>query len=273
MMGNLLAILLWILMAFLPAEKYYVTFIKGTVLLERTKKQVKIGDALEPEDKLVFSDKNAKISCISPSKGRFDISALSAKAGSKGELLAVLRSSLIPATGTYHLSTRSLSDQNVDPEAYFKTGTDDRFLIVENEWIPVNDIYSTKGGNFFFLQYTINGKTVLKKLPKQENAIAFNKSLFVDESGGILNSDNYVNTMLCFQESTNGVPKSKTVAKFIPVIVDKAEILAELAVLRNNLQNLYPNNEKAVKTELYAHLAANYGTINQNLFEDLMHSK
>lgn len=268
-MGKLLTILLLISMVAKPVEKYYVTFVKGTIVLDRTKKAVKIGDALDPQDKLVFGDKTAKLSCISPSKGRFDINAQSVKAGNKGELFAVLQSSLVPATGTYHLSTRSLAEPTVNPETYFKTDTDDHFLIVENEWIPINDQYSVKGGNFFFIQYSINGKTVLKKLPAQGNAIAFNKGIFINESGAVLNSDSYVSTMLCFQEVTSGSPKSKVVAKFTPVVVDKAEIVSELGVLRNNLQQLYPNNNNAVKKELYAHLAANYGTVNPNLFEVL----
>ncbi|SMO44492.1 hypothetical protein [Solitalea koreensis] len=269
MIGKLLTVFLLISTVMItPGEKYYVTFIKGNVLLERTKKQVKIGDRLNQEDKLVFGDKTAKVSCISPGKGRFDISAQTLKPDAQGELLAVLRSTLVPAAGTYHLSTRSLSDQNDDPENYFKIGDNDHFLILENEMIPIDPKYLIGGVNFFFVQYTVNGKTILKKVSSQGNSITFNKNLFIDEKGKALDPDKYVNTLLCFQESVNGSSKSKIIAKFTPVVVSKEELLAEISVLKTNLINL--KNVPAVKNEIYAHLTANYGTVNISLFESLV---
>ena len=54
---------------------------KGNVQLERSRKNVKVGDVLTANEKLIITDKAAKVSCISHGKGRFDINAQAIKAG------------------------------------------------------------------------------------------------------------------------------------------------------------------------------------------------
>jgi hypothetical protein len=186
----IIAFLVFITLAFTQADKYYVTFVKGNVQLERSRKNVKVGDVLTANDKLIFTDKAAKVSCISPGKGRFDISAQAVKAGAKGELLAVLKSSLVPASGTYHLSTRSIMFEGYDPATYFTSGeTQGRILLIRDEPLIIKPAYKLDSGNFFFIQYTVNGKTTLHKVEHNEKGIVLSDKLFITGTGALVESE------------------------------------------------------------------------------------
>ena len=167
-----IALLLFANITFAQSEKYYVTFIKGQAKIKKTSKPIKIGDILLPTDAIVFKDQTGKVSCISPGKGRFDITAQKTKAAPNGELLAVLKSNLLPATTTYHLSTRSLTFDGYDPKAYFQSpATNNRILLISNETLPIIPSYKLDEQNFFFIQYTLNGKPITKRIDQNEKGL------------------------------------------------------------------------------------------------------
>jgi hypothetical protein len=250
-MRALLAIVFVVCSAFFQAEKYYVTFVKGTVKLQRTKANIKVGDALQPADKLIFEDKDAKISCISPGKGRFDLGAAQVKPAAGGEMLAVLKSSLVPAAGSYHLSTRSLMLEGYDPKTYFSSAeTNDRILLIKDEVLPIASSYKRNADNFFFLQYTAGGKTVTKKLKQNETGITFNDDAFAE---GVP-----AKVMLCYQSVAMGKPASSVIAEFSPVPATKEELKQQVELIK---QNTGTADKKSLSKEVTAHLFANYGKL------------
>ncbi|MEO6150055.1 MAG: hypothetical protein ABIN95_02555 [Mucilaginibacter sp.] len=237
-----------------PVEKYYVTFIKGEVLLERTKKPVKVGDALNPDDKLVFKDKTGRVSCISPGKGRFDITAQSVKPGKGGELLAILKASLVPATGTYHLSTRSILSEGYDPVTYFSSeATHDRILLISDEPLPIKPSYVLDAGNFFFIQFTENGKPVTRKVPYTQHGLVFSEKLFLTSAGIVAER-----VTLGYQSNTDGERKSSAVAVFSPVTAGKEEIIQQVKLISDITGT---TDKKKQKAEIIDHLFENYGKI------------
>lgn len=248
------AVLMWVLIvAMAPAEKYYVTFVKGKVVLERGRKPVKVGDALNPDDKLIFLDQQARISCISPGKGRFDINPKAQKTSVNGELLAVLKSSLIPASGTYHLSTRSLFFEGYDPKTYFRSAeTGNRILLITGEKLSIAPSYKLDASNFFFLQYKNNGKNEVRKVPHQSNELLFSPDLI---TGG--SDDGKV--MLCYQSNTGNSPRSTVVAEFLPVFSSKEEIQEQVKLITSFSAN--PGDKKQLKAEITSHLYSNYGKL------------
>ncbi len=239
------------LCSFFQNEKYYVTFVKGTVKLQRNRSPVKIGDALGPTDQLIFVGKDAKVSCISPGKGRFDLSAGSAKTTPDGEALATLKNALIPAPGSYHLSTRALGSTEYDPKSYFRCAeTGDRICLVTDEPLAITSDYKRDSQNFFFLQYTINGKTLARKVKQNASGITFTDDLFPE---GIPSK-----AMLCYQSISAGRPVSSIIAEFQPAMVSKSTLKQELEVIAHN-SGL--SDQKILKQELAAHVYANYGKI------------
>ena len=246
-------------LSFVDGEKYYVTFVKGAITLKKTGKPIKVGDVLQPTDAFVFKEQTAKLSCISPGKGRFDINAQNTKANSGGELLAVLKSSLVPATNTYHLSSRSLMMEGYDPKTYFQsTETDNRILLLLDEVLPISSSYKIDGVNFFFVQYVSNGKTVTKKLDQDEKGLRFRDKIFGDEVPQ--------KVMLCYQAEISGKPKSSLVAEFKPITVTKGDLVNEIKVIISNSGT----NKKLIKETVAAHIFDNYGKLSQDQIDKLM---
>ena len=263
MTAKLLVVLFWISAAvILPAEKYYVTFVKGNVLVEKTRKPLKVGDALNPEDKLIFSDKSARVSFISPGKGRFDINPQAVKSGSKGELLAIVKSALIPASSTYHLSTRSLIFDGYDPRTYFtSSATHGRILLIKSEPLPINPSYKLDAVNFFFIQFTAEGKTITRKVDQNEKGIIFSDKLFLNPSGTVAEK-----VSLCYQTNISGTARSSVVAAFTPVLAAKEEIIGQIELMR---EMLGITDKKKLKTELSNHIFDNYGKAGEEVLNSM----
>ena len=263
-MGNLFVVFLWLTLTVAPVEKYYVTFVKGTVLLKKTGKPVKVGDALNPDDKLFFRDKTSKVSCISPGRGRFDISAQQVKADAGGELLAVLKSIMVPVASNYKLSTRSLMFEGYDPKTYFQSPeTGGRILLIKGEALPFSPSYKQDDKNFFFVQFNLNGKPFTRKVMHNANGVIFTDELF----NGISQASGTKKVMLCYQSVQHGTPRSSVVAEFVPVLASKAEIIEQVRLI-NQLSGI--TDKKKLNSETLAHLFDNYGKIGSGEVNKLM---
>lgn len=230
------------------AEKYYVTFVKGSVTIEKTKKAVKVGDALGPNDKLLFANIQSKVSCISPSKGRFDVSPKESSAGS-GELFAVLKSNLIPVTSKYSLSTRSVLFEGNDPTLYFNSPeTQNRILLIDNKPFLIKPSYKLDKLNFFFIQYSVNGTTLTRKIQQNNQELLFSSSTFENTPEMVV---------LCYQQDFNGKAKSYIIAKFIPVLATEEVLLEQINLIKKNSIA----DKKKLQSEISSHLFDNYGKI------------
>lgn len=255
----IVALIITSLFSFIQTEKYYVTFLKGTVKLQRTGKDVKIGDALTLADKLSFKDGSSKVSCISPGKGRFDIDSRNLKAAPGGEFLAALKSTLVRSSNTYQLSTRSLSDEGYDPVQYFRSDdTGNRIALVTDEELRINGSYPLDSQNFFFIQYALDGQTVTRKVDYSGNSIRFTNALLEKATEKII---------LGYQRSGGSGPVSRKIAEFIPVMVQKASLKEEIGVLARNLNS---SDKKTINTEITAHIYDNYGKMGQKEISDLI---
>jgi len=247
------------------AETYYVTFVKGAAKVAGAAKNIVVGDKLNDRDQLVFIDKAAKISCISPVKGRFDITADKSKQNGKKEWVAVLTDLLVPSYSGKQLSTRAIGEET-GAEVLFKSShPENKLLLIDDQWIDISTVTPLDKSNFFFLQYDVDGKTMVKKIPSKEHAIALSRSLLVGANGTVLAPDQVTNVALCSQHLQNGKPVSKVVSKFSPVFLSQAEFAGEVALLKTHLANLFQNNEK-LNNEIYNHFYGNYGFVNPSLF-------
>jgi hypothetical protein len=255
MKKTIVFILLFPLLAIAQPEQYYVTFLKGQVILQQTKQPIKIGDKLSAADQLIFKDNQSKLGCVSPGKGRFELSAQQVKPNQQGELLAVLKSNLLPATNTYHLSTRSLLFEGYDPKTYFTSPeTEGRVLVFSDRPLPIIGSYKTDADHFFFIQYSSNGKTIVKKIPAGEKGLQFTAAVFSDENGNMPAQK----VMICYQAKDAGKASSSVLASFIPVVTDSGTLAAQLDVIKKH-SNI--TDRKKLQAELSDHIFANFGKI------------
>lgn len=251
-----LFICLFPLLAFAQPETYYVTFLKGIVINQQTKQAVKIGDKLSATDKLIFKDPQGKIACISPGKGRFELNGQKLSADKSGELLAILKSNLLPVTNTYHLSTRALVFEGYDPKTYFNAAeTDERILLLTDKPLPIIPSWKTDAEHFFFIQYNnSNGKTITKKIPVSEKGLLFNSAIFADESGNTLSQK----VMLCYQAKENGKVYSQVLTSFVPVLAETSAIKEQVQLIKKYSST---TDKKKLQAELSAHIYTNFGKI------------
>ena len=252
-----------ICMAFTQTEKYYVTFVKGFVMVQGTGRAVKVGDALKPADKLHFKDVEAKLSCISPGKGRFNISAVDSKVKAGGELLAVLKDALVPLASNHRFSTRSDALEEYDPKIYFRAAeTGDRVLLIKDEPFPVLSSYPADESRHFFVQYQLADKTVIRKVKQEGNGLLFTDELFKDLQGSAS-----AKIRLCYQTSAGDNPRHAVLASFIPVLASKAEVQEQIRVIKSMSGSTDP---RKVNNEIIAHVYENYGKISSEELMKLM---
>ena len=254
-MGKLIVIFLWsAIIWFVPADKYYITFVRGNVIHDKTKATLKVGDVVKPSDKLIFPNKTAKISCISPEKGFFVISGQTLTAGSKGELIALLLTSLVTVAGNYAVKPTSTMLNGCDPSTYFTSAeTEGRILLIQNEPIAMKQAYKLDEKNFFFVQYNSKGRIVIQKISQDERGLIFSDKIFITASGTIAEKVN-----LYYQSNVNGSSRSTQIASFTPVFASKSEIQEQINLISKHLDNSATKKLKSVITQ---HLYMNYGKI------------
>jgi len=258
-----LLICLFPLLALAQPETYYVTFLKGVVINQQTNQIIKIGDKLTASDKLIFKDPQGKLACISPGKGRFELTGQKLQADKSGELLAILKSNLLPVTNTYHLSTRALVFEGYDPKTYFNAAeTDNRILLLTDKPLPIIPSWKTDAEHFFFIQYNNNGKTVTKKIPFSEKGLLFNSAIFADESG----NSPLQKVMLCYQAKENGKVYSQVIGSFMPVLAETNSIKEQLQLIKKYSST---TDKKKLQAELSAHIYTNFGKIGAEELETL----
>ena len=246
------------------SEVYYVTFVKGSVKLQGAKMNLKVGDKLADNDQLIFADQLSRISCISPVKGSFDILGSNAKKKVQMEWVAVLKDVLLPASTKAQLSTRALGEETNDPSKFFKSPyLDNKVLLIENDVIVIDPKYVLDNKHFFFLQYEIKGKVILKMIPSAKDGIVFNQNLFVDDEGNSLMSENVGMVSFCYQDAG----KSKELTKFIPVVISLPELTKQVLLLRTNLSK---KNKEEVNKEVYNHFINNYGFLHAGLLQKIL---
>lgn len=237
----------------LKTEKYYVTFVKGKVVFEMTKKQLKVGDVLSSEDRLVFVEKTAKVSCINPTKGRFDINPNLTKAKSS-ELFTIIKASLVPSVSKYKLSTRSIIFDGNDPYNYFASPeTQNRILIVEQSPIVIKSTFKMDENNFFFLQFKVKEKIQTRKIQQNGQQLIFSKSNFANDHSNVPES-----VSICYQTNENGKTKSAVIAEFLPVLATSEEITNQVNLIKNVSEQ---KDRKKLKSDIVNHLFVNYGKI------------
>lgn len=251
-------------------EIYYVTFVKGEVRLAGNNKILSVGDKITDTDKLIFRDKNGRLTCISPTRGRFDLSLDKSTQNEQKEWIAVLKNVLVQSSADKQLSTREMPTEVNDPAIIFKSHSpENQLLIVSNQLIKTNTEYLSNEKNFLFLKYTVNGISILKKLPTHAQAYYFDSSVFVNNRNEFIAPEKTGTVSLCYQQMKNGVPASRVIVKFLPVLISKQDLKKQLSLLTQNLALMGIKKEQ-INNEAYNHFCTNYGFLHPSIFKQII---
>lgn len=263
------ALLLLGIIYFTSGNIYYVTFVKGNVRLLGTNKILALGDAVTDSDKIIFPDKNARITCISPTRGRFDLSPDKSKQGNTKEWVGIIKNILVQSSTLKQLSTRELPTENTDPGILFKSySPENKVLLVDHYPIKTSNNFKLDRDQFLFLKYVVSGKTILKKLPVNGQFYFFDSSLFTNSYEELISPELVGTVSLCFQQLKNGSAVSEVIIKFLPVLISMQEFKNECFILRQNLELPGIKKEQA-DNEIYNHFCTNYGFLYPGIFKKL----
>jgi hypothetical protein len=249
------------------AQVYYVTFVKGYVKLASTGKILTIGDKINHNDQLIFQDKNSKISCISPVKGRFDISLTSAKQVKQKEWVTILKDALIPSSPKKQFSTRGEELKPNDPRKQFPNNRpDETVLLPENEWIPLNPNFELPSTATVLIQYIVNGKSIVKELTADGQKIRFSKDLFVNHNGEMIAAEKVGKVTLTYNDTFLKNTMSKVITRFRPILISVDDFRKQAFLIKTHLEAL-KKSEDVITAEIYEHFNSNYGYTNPAIFE------
>lgn len=255
---------------FTAREIYYVTFVKGNVRIAATNKNVALGDKLADADKLIFPDKNARVTCISPTRGRFDLLPDKSSQTNQKEWIAEIKNILVQSSTDRQLSTRDLPDEIAEPDVLFKSGVPgNTVLLIENHPFQITKKYPSDKNNFLFLKYVVDGFTILRKLPVNGRSWYFDSSLFTNNQAELISPGQAGVVSLCYQQMKNGDPVSRVIIKMSPVMIARQEVDNQLVLLRQNLSMMGLEIDQ-VNNEIYNHFCTNYGYLHPSVFKQLI---
>ncbi|MBX7094562.1 MAG: hypothetical protein K1X56_07580 [Flavobacteriales bacterium] len=143
-------------------EKYKVIKVNGQILVKKSGKPLSTGDELLASTPLDFKTTDSRAAVISPTKGRFVLTA-QAETG---------KTNLVP--GMNNVSSRSGALINViDLKNHFSGD----YLILDHWKLKIgNEAFPQSDKNFFFLRFTYNGETINKRLKHDGDSVILERS-------------------------------------------------------------------------------------------------
>ncbi|PWJ42491.1 hypothetical protein [Sediminitomix flava] len=243
------------------AQTYFILHVTGDIKVKETATPIKSGDKISAETELLFGDQSAKAIAMSKEEGRILLDGSKTQPTLSGEFVSLLKRIVVPMKRSRNLSTRGDDDHNF--QNFFGN---EKFAIIGNElrFKLDNAIYPNKPEWIFAYWYLPEGSSsVSKKIPRNENELIFNKSLYIHK--GNTYSPEQTGKAQIFYYNTKTRQKQK-VAEFYPTFVDENQLKEEL----NNLASFMVDNElvdqQQLEEELIAYVQDVYGKISKDQF-------
>jgi hypothetical protein len=270
---NTLLLSILLIFAAPPEEVYFITFVKGTIVLEKTQKVLKVGDKISPKDKIVFKDKDAMAAVLSPQKGRFTLTADKAQKNSKGEFLALIEASMSPMGSAKKLSTRAGLLTNIMELQKFFAASDSlsqgRFLVIgKGKYSLSKEAFPLDEKHFFFIRYNYEGQQINKKLSYKADTLFIDNTVYQIDEKDIKKSN--VSDMKLYQYIIKDKPESILITDFNPVFISRDQIKSELRVLVDQLKVLYKNNFEDIYNNALLHVNTYYGKPDQEVLRKIV---
>jgi hypothetical protein len=258
------SLLLAMLLVFAPPteEVYFITFVKGTIILEKTQKALKVGDKISPKDKIIFREKDAMAAVLSPQKGRFTLTADKAQKNAKGEFLALIEASMSPLGSAKKLSTRTgLLTNIIELQKFFAANdslSQGRFLVTgKGKYLLAKTAFPLDDKHFFFIRYIYEGQQINKKLSYSADTLFMDKTVYQVDGKDIIPAA--ASDMKLYQYVVRDKPESILITDFHPVFIEREKLKEELRVLVDQLKVMYKSNFDNVYNNALLHVNTYYG--------------
>jgi hypothetical protein len=256
-----------------PEEVYFITFVKGTIILEKTQKVLKVGDKISPRDKIVFKDKDAMAAVLSPQKGRFILTADKVQKNAKGEFLALIEASMSPLGSAKKLSTRSgLITNMIELQKFFAANdslSQGKFLVIgKGKYVLSKEAFPLDEKHFFFIRYNYEEQQINKKLAYNADTLFIDKTVYQIDGKDIKTAG--VSDIKLYQYMVKDKPESILITNFNPVFISRDQLKLEIRVVVDQLKFLYKNNFEDVYNNALLHVNSYYGKPDQEVLRKIV---
>lgn len=250
-------------------ENYFVTIVKGSVS-KADGSVIKPGSKLLLTDKVNMGSKESLLILLHPSKGRIVVSAQGATASKDNKFVLLIKDFLDLNQQNVRLSSRTLGDEPLSLEDYFKTDVDinSNCLVIDTLKVKLPRGYANVDNkeNFFFLQLS-SAKPVSHKLLCRNSMlyitkedIFFNDSLY-KKSAGQLN--------LGYIQDYSGNKNVKLITSVEPVYITKETCSNAIGVIKKTLKG---KPQKEILQEVYAEMYYLYGKPDEQALKEIYSS-
>jgi len=223
-------------------DNYKVIKVDGKITYVKTGKNLITGDLFASNEKITFGTKESRAAVISKLKGRFVLTP-----DSKGGKAA----NLLPAMS--NVSTRAGAlISNIDLKNHFSENyllLDALELEIKKELYPMND------NNFFYLQYTLDGENIAKKLSfKDGNILELTAKEIYTIDGREVAIPESMPMVIYYRNHSE--KKSTKISSFNLVTPNTENLKQELQVITAEVKDKSKEN---LKNEITAYLYEFYG--------------
>jgi hypothetical protein len=158
------------------SQCYTILSVKGEIILEKTGQPIKEMDEVCATDKLKFSTADSKAAVLSPEQGRYVIKLGKKKAN---ELIAFVSSVLV--AGKERLSTKIMlfDEPEIENIKFYEEEFGKEYFIIneckvyaDSKYFPMNE------NNYFYVQYSYDGKEIESRLTHDKDLFCLNKNIF-----------------------------------------------------------------------------------------------
>jgi hypothetical protein len=276
---TILILLLGFTMNVKSQESYFVTFVKGTVILDKTQQLLKVGDEIKETNKLKFTQATDAVGAVSEKGRRVKLSLTQSqieRQKTKSEFVSVL-SAFLPVrkvAALRALTKRVVLHDEFEMEYFFGAKNHDlagfmwnkkegeaedegkTFLILGQGEYPVRaKEFLQNDAQYFYLTYTVAGQTHKKILPYQGKNLWIDSTIFKTDKQQF--APEAVKDIKMFYRFADG--HSQFITEFRPVFGNDTELKNSLHLLIEKAKLTQTDTEVIFRNEILPFLSDFYG--------------
>jgi len=199
-------------------DKYKVIKVNGEIIVKRSGKALVTGDELLASTPLDFKTTESRAAVVSPTKGRFVLTA--ASQGGK--------TNLVP--GMNNVASRSGALLNmIDLQNHF-TGD---YVILDRNMLKISkEAYPMDEKNFFFLRYVYNGETINKRLTFRGDYLSMERAAIFTIDNKPVEVKDQLSCSLFYRVSESN--ENRLISSFTAVFPDLNALKSEFQIVFDN---------------------------------------
>ncbi len=210
---------------------YHVTRVNGKITNLKTGQCVAAGDALNPDDVLLFESLDSYAIAIGSGMGRFQIKIQDPQITDEHQLLtSATKDAAVPTKMRNLMLARFDPSQSEisDLRQYF--GNDKFSIIGDAITVPLSEQkYPLSDDKFIVFYYRVDNNPVSKKIGHQQQTLLVEKDKLVTSNVGSVEGNEIAN--LAVYEYETSTRSSHEITRFTLVFVDKDELVNEFRTI------------------------------------------